>query len=161
MPAKPIDAAFILGIVLAVLSLMIFFNGSTVIMDYHKWIINGIIGVMINCILIFGAYTRNSTAILAWIILAILSYIGLVIIGILCIFIVFFDERLIRGHPEKELAMFFSLVFMVGTILFQIWTIIVAKNARKEIDAESSVESAVIQNCVASVTNKDAEPAMV
>ena len=138
MPAKPIDAAFILGIVLAVLSLMIFFNGSTVIMDYHKWIINGIIGVMINCILIFGAYTRNSKAILAWIILAILSYIVLVIIGSVVVIIVIFDEWR-PGRTERWLAFGFSFVFMVGTILFQIWTIIVAKNARKEIDAEPAM----------------------
>ena len=136
MPAKPIDAAFILGIVMAGCCLMIFFNGSTLmwnvemlkLVDYHLGIINGISAVMINCILIFGAYTRNSNAILAWIILAILSYIGLAIIGVLCVM----TGQIRIWKPEG----FFFIVFMVGTILFQIWTIIVAKNARKEIDAE-------------------------
>ena len=128
--AKNIDAAFILGIVLAALSLMIFFNGSTNVMDYHKWIINGIIGVMINCILIFGAYTRNSKALLVWIVLAILSYIGLAIIGILACY-----AFVVQGS-KKEIAVLVWIVFMVGTIPFLIWTIIVAKNARKEIDAE-------------------------
>ena len=32
------------------------------------------------------------------------------------------------------------IVFMIGIILFQIWTIIVAKNARKEIEAEYQFE---------------------
>ena len=136
--AKNIDAAFILGIVLAALSLMIFFNGSSAIMDYHKWIINGTIGVMINCILIFGAYTRNSKALLVWIILAILSYIGLAIIYILVLFAIE-DKNIVVMEWFKYEVVVVTMVFMVGTIPFLIWTIIVAKNARKEIDAEPAV----------------------
>ena len=122
--AKNIDAAFVLGIVLAVLSSIVCFSGSTLI-------INGIIGVIINCILIFGAHTRNSTAILVWMILAILSCIGLAIMGV---FVVIAIAHLYAGE-EQVVVVTVSIVFMIGTILFQIWTIIVAKNARKEIEA--------------------------
>ena len=125
--AKNIDAAFVLGIVLAVLSLTFCFNGS-------DGIFSGIIGVIMNCILIFGAHTRNSTAILVWMILAILSCIGLAIICFLGIIAI--DHIMGSGAGEEQFVVATVLiVFMIGIILVQIWTIIVAKDARKEIEA--------------------------
>ena len=121
--ATNVKAAFVLGIVLAVLSLIGCGNGS-------NGIINGIIGVIIHCILIFGAHTRNSTAILVWMVLAILSCIGYVILVVLGV-IAIADAG--AGAAAAGVVVF--IVFMVGIILFQIWTIIVAKNARKEIEA--------------------------
>ena len=116
--ATNVKAAFILGIVLAVLSLIGCGNGS-------NGIIKGIIDVIIHCILIFGAHTRNSTAILVWMVLAILSCIGYVILVVLGVIAI----------ADAGTAAVVFIVFMVGIILFQIWTIIVAKNARKEIEA--------------------------
>ena len=118
--ATNVKAAFVLGIVLAVLSLIGCGNGS-------NGIINGIIGVIIHCILIFGAHTRNSTAILVWMVLAILSCIGYVILVVLGVIAI--------ADAGAAGAGVVFIVFMVGIILFQIWTIIVAKNARKEIEA--------------------------
>ena len=75
--ATNVKAAFVLGIVLAVLS----FLGCAVKMQgaIHTGIISG----LIHCILVFGAHTRISTAILVLMVLAILSCIGLAIIAIL------------------------------------------------------------------------------
>jgi len=122
--ATNVKAAFVLGIVLAVLSLIGCGNGL-------NGIINGIIGVIIHCVLIFGAHTRNSTAILVWMVLAILSCIGYAILVVLGV-IVLGDFR--AGAGGDGLGVVFIPV-MIGIILFQIWTIIVAKNARKEIEA--------------------------
>ena len=122
--ATNVKAAFVLGIVLAVLSLIGCGNGS-------NGTINGIIGVIIHCVLIFGAHTRNSTAILVWMVLAILSCIGYAILVVLGV-IVLGDFR--AGAGGDGLGVVFIPV-MIGIILFQIWTIIVAKNARKEIEA--------------------------
>ena len=75
--ATNVKAAFVLGIVLAVLSGLSCFN------KVARAIANGIIGAVIHCILIFGAHTRNSTAMLIWMVLAILSCIGYAIFATL------------------------------------------------------------------------------
>ena len=126
--ATNVKAAFVLGIVLAVLSLIGCGNGS-------NGIINGIIGVIIHCVLIFGAHTRNSTAILVWMVLAILSCIGYAILAVLGVIAIAHAGAAVAAGG---VAVVF-IIFMIGIILFQIWTIIVAKNARKEIDAEPAM----------------------
>ena len=126
--ATNVKAAFVLGIVLAVLSLIGCGNGS-------NGIINGIIGVIIHCVLIFGAHTRNSTAILVWMVLAILSSIGYAILAVLGVIAIAHAGAAVAAGG---VAVVF-IIFMIGIILFQIWTIIVAKNARKEIDAEPAM----------------------
>ena len=75
--ATNVKAAFVLGIVLAVLS----FLGCAGKMQ--GVIAGGIMSGLIHCILVFGAHKRNSTAILVWMVLAILSCIGLAIMAIL------------------------------------------------------------------------------
>ena len=120
--ATNVKAAFILGIVLAVLSFL------ACVGKMQGVIASGIISGLIHCILVFGAHTRNSTAILVWMVLAILSCIGYVILVVLGV-IAIADA----GAAAAGVVVF--IVFMVGIILFQIWTIIVAKNARKEIEA--------------------------
>ena len=126
--ATNVKAAFVLGIVLAVLSLIGCFNG-------RDGIINGIIAAIIHCILIFGAHTRNRTAILVWMVLTILSCIGYAILAV-------FGVIAIAGHAgaagaagETLGVVIVFIVFMIGIILFQIWTIVIAKNARREIEA--------------------------
>jgi len=124
--ATNVKAAFVLGIVLAVLSLLGCGNGN-------NGIINGIIGGIIHCVLIFGAHTRNSTAILVWMVLAILSCIGDTILAVLGV-VEIAGAAGAEGEAQAVGAVIVFIVFMIGIILFQIWTIIVAKNARKEID---------------------------
>ena len=129
--ATNVKAAFVLGIVLAVLSLIGCGNGS-------NGIINAIFGVIIHCVLIFGAHTRNSTAILVWMVLAVLSCIGYAILTVLGVVAIARLNAYASAYSAAGDAVAFIVVFiviMIGMILFQIWTIIVAKNARKEIEA--------------------------
>jgi len=125
--ATYVKAAFVLGIVLAILSLVGCGNGS-------NGIINAIISVIIHCVLIFGAHTRNSTAILVWMVLAILSCIAYAILTILGVLVIAHAGAAGAGGDAVAGIVVF-IVIMIGIILFQIWTIIVAKNARKEIEA--------------------------
>ena len=60
-----VEASFVLGIVLAVLSILSCFGDKG----------NGIYGVLISGILIFGANQRNPTAILVWMVLTIIGVI--------------------------------------------------------------------------------------
>ena len=123
--ATNVKAAFVLGIVLAVLS----FLGCAG--EMQGVIAGGIISGLIHCILVFGAHTRNSTAILVWMVLAILSCIGYVILTVIGVIVVVH-----AGAAGAAVGVGVVLiVFMIGMILFQIWTIIIAKNARKEIEA--------------------------
>ena len=128
--ATNVKAAFVLGIVLAVLSLIGCFNG-------RDGIINGIIAAIIHCILIFGAHTRNRTAILVWMVLTILSCIGYAILTIFAVIaIAHAGAAGAAGAAGKAVGVVVVLiVFMIGIILFQIWTIVIAKNARREIEA--------------------------
>ena len=146
--ATNIKAAFVLGIVLAVLSALVSCFDIEVSIGwlylyFHKWqgsMAIGMISALMHCILIFGAHTRNKTAILVWIILAILACIGVAIIAILGVVAVAGVAAFAGAHagagaagPVAVVAVVF-IIFMIGIILFQIWTIIVAKNARKEIE---------------------------
>ena len=123
--ATNVKAAFVLGIVLAVLS----FLGCAGKMQ--GMIAGGLISGLIHCILVLGAHNRNSTAILVWMVLAILSCIGYAILAVLGVRAIAHASA--AGAAGKVAVVF--IVFMIGIILFQIWTIIVAKNARKEIEA--------------------------
>ena len=80
-----VRAAFVLGIIFIILGI-----GNCLINDedFHGYLYNnirGIIGVLINVPLVYGAHTRNSTAILIWIISAIVECICLLISTILSV----------------------------------------------------------------------------
>jgi len=144
--ATNVKAAFVLGIVLAVLSGLSCFDNS------EGALAIGIIGAVIHCILIFGAHTRNSTAILVWMVLAILDCIGIAIVAILGIIGIASGMSLgmSGGHMAGQVVgvavgfIVFWTVFCIGIILFQIWTIIVAKNARKEIETTTDNDSRIL-----------------
>merc|ERR1712172_370719 len=95
--AKNIKAAFVLGIVLAVLS---FLPGLPFFFAREEKIVGviGVIGVMTHCILIFGAHKRHSTAILVWMVLAILECILAYILAGLIFFL------LLLIHPMFEIV---------------------------------------------------------
>ena len=131
--AKNVEAAFVLGIVLAVLNflsclpLFCFAQNTETLVGISI----GVIGVMTHCILIFGAHKRHSTAILVWMVLAILECILAYILAGLIFFLL---QVLI--HPMFEIVAIF--IFISVYIILLIWTIIVAENARKEIKADGS-----------------------
>ena len=130
--AKNVEAAFVLGIVLAVLNFLsclpfCFAQNTEILVGISI----GVIGVMTHCILIFGAHKRHSTAILVWMVLAILECILAYILAGLIFFLL---NYLI--HPIFEIVAIF--IYVCVYIILLIWTIIVAENARKEIKADGS-----------------------
>ena len=118
-----LKAAFFLGIALAVLRLLSCGWVSTTA------IVIGIIGALIHGILIFGAHTRNSTAIVVWMVLACLANAGY---GWMAGSLIY----LIAKYPALVTALVYFWFFVFfGVIFFLIWTISVAKKARVEIEA--------------------------
>ena len=135
--ATNVKAAFVLGIVLAAQYVLIL-GLAILILLYHPvegtkiGIISGVIGVLIQCILIFGAHKRHRTAILVWMVLTILSCIYYAILAILGI--VGIGVGAAKGAAPIQIFMaFIPILFLIGYIILLSWTIDVAKKARKEI----------------------------
>ena len=77
--ATNIKAAFDLGLSLSIVSFLSCCTGD--LFD----VINGLAHGIIHWLLIFGAYKRQSTAILIWIVLAVISCIGYAIMVVILI----------------------------------------------------------------------------
>ena len=132
-----VQAAFVLGIVLTVLSIL------SCIADAYggvKSVTTGVIFAFINVTLIFGAYKRHITAILIWMILALIQCI---IYGIshsnLWLFLMDAktdicskDEFDYHCEASKSSLRAVAITAITMTIL-TIFTIFVATKARKEI----------------------------
>ena len=119
--ASNIKAAFVIGIVLAVLYTL---NIAISIYDTHFFgIITGFLGLVSASILAYGAHTRNAKAMLIYIGSAILIIISFIIQTMTL-------PVLIAVGADGAVA----IVYAVGVLIFDIWTIIVAKNAKKEIE---------------------------
>ena len=129
-----VQAAFVLGIILAVHSLVTCCG--------IKWyfIINGILGVLIHCILIFGAYFRHRIAIIVWLICAIINCIINLVVVILG-FLDFQIAPLVMG----SIYVVFS-VYLFGVIIFEIRIVIIANNAREEIEAGAQIPKSKVTN---------------
>jgi len=123
-----VKAAFVLGIIFVVFSL-VSCMGTDQYGGRLNNIISGIIAAVINGVLVYGAHTRNSTAILVWMILAIIQIIALVILAALLVFGIAYVGAV-------EITTLIPLIIFVVMILFMIWTVVVAKNARIEIKEE-------------------------
>ena len=96
--------------------------------------------MLIHCILIFGAYFRNRIGIIVWLICAIITCIinlVVVILGILD----FQKASLVMG----SIYVVFS-IYLFGVIIFEIWIIVVANNARKEIEAGDQIPKSKVTN---------------
>ena len=124
--ASNIKAAFVIGIVLAVLyalDILFLFKYGNIFS-----IVTGFLGVASASILAYGAHTRNSNAMLIYIgstIIMIILFIVMIIIGVVAL--------KIAGPP---IGLIIVVVISVLSIMFDIWTMFVAKNAKKEIEAE-------------------------
>ena len=147
-----IEATFALGI------LGLVFGGlSFAFLNYA-----GGIGIVASICYIFGAKSPNPTAILAGIILACIQCVGMIINAILLIVagtvVANFKSILSQsGHQNAILnqhaanigavqdtvgaLVIVGVVYTIGVIMFQIWTIIVANKARKEIDEGIRVQT--------------------
>ena len=131
-----LQAAFVLGIINLVLSCG-FFGFE----DY----VDGAIGIVVSIVLIVGAKAPNATALLVWMILACLQCVAMICVAIYGLVVgavvgaavaTSADQKPLDPDAKTVLgaAVILGVVYVVGVIMFQIWTIIVANKARKEID---------------------------
>ena len=157
--ASNIKTAFVIGIVLAVLytlKIAISFYEANIFS-----IITGFLGLVSASILAYGAHTRNAKAMLIYIgsaILIIILFIVETVLGIVeveaCNDFQGTNQTDIidwgannqtdtndyhicsiaagAGGAVGKGIVVFAVVYAVGVIIFDIWTIIVAKNAKKE-----------------------------
>jgi len=97
-------------------------------------ILLAIYGMLVSGLLIFGAKKRDPTAILIWMVFAILGLVVLIAVAVLAN-MVGLPFIFITSHPEMFTnTMIIIFDILIGAcILFEIWTINVAKRARKEI----------------------------
>ena len=178
--ASNIKAAFIQGIILAVLSLfdtiLLVFSGTLykspkifpwALAEYE--IITGFLVIVSALILIYGAYTRNSKVMQIYMVSAILVIILMIVSTVLLIKVFCgvneFENDMSKkvkeackdpsaqNHPsfsdyqgcldfgmglyksnKETVAGIFGIIITVGVIIFDIWTVIVAKNAKKEME---------------------------
>jgi len=124
------QAAFVMGIIFVVLNIV----GVILGRGDAKNIVAGLIFVVINAVLIYGAHTSNSTAILVWMVLGgIQAAVDCIYIILLIIYVV-----TLGAHAGQFGAVIGVIVVMI--ILYAIlvgviiWTIVIAKRARQEID---------------------------
>ena len=123
--ASNIKAAFVIGIVLAVLytlNIAISFYNTEIFS-----IITGFLGLVSASILAYGAHTRNAKAMLI--------YIGsatLIIIFFIAQTMALTGALTIGAFADETVGKGIAVVYNVGVIIFDIWTIIVARNAKKE-----------------------------
>ena len=135
-----VKAAYVSGIIFIVfwvLTILIkIFDGSDIIGQSHRILfktIEGIICILINGLLVYGAHARNSAALLVWIVLAVIESVYLCLIVILFSLVPFAK---INGAQIPDWVWVIYVIYVAayfGIFLFTILTIIVAKNARKEI----------------------------
>ena len=123
-----VKASYVIGIVIAILSVVLCF-GVGVGFGFNLLLSVPILLIFLaSLVQIYGGYKRNSTAILIWMVFAIILLIGVVILAIigLVIIIIDFDSDII--------------ILTVSGISFAIflgWSIHVVKNARNEIELDS------------------------
>ena len=161
-----IKAAKILGIILAVLyGLGIVYDFTRPLTKGNIFsIVSGFLGLASALILAYGGFTRNSKAMQIYIYSTIFLIILFIALAIWAV--VYAKEELINQTCNKYrdngtsnyqecltainlmiayddvlqtarvTGLIFVVVIAVATILFNIWTIFVAKNAKKEIEAE-------------------------
>ena len=121
-----VKAAYVIGIIFAILSVVLCFGvgfGFDLLLSVPILLI-----FLASLVLIYGGYKRNRTAILIWMVFAIILLIGVVILAIagLVIIIIDFNSDII--------------ILTVSGISFAIflgWSIHVVKNARNEIELDS------------------------
>jgi len=151
--ASNIKAAKIIGIILAVLYALNAIFSITMVDTFE--IITCCLGLVSASILAFGAHTRNSRAMLIYmggaILIIILNIVGAVLTIKSSVSEACSDFRGTNQTDAFDLGttnqtdisdyqvcgtafVGFAVVIGVGFILFDIWTIIVAKNAKKEIE---------------------------
>jgi len=137
--ATNVKAAFVWGIIFVIFSLLSCI-GTDADGGCLSHIIVGIVLALINGILVYGAHARNTTAILVWIILAIIECVFYAIIGVIVVGHLIIFNRYYFGHDVDAMLLLTPIILVVlisAVVMINIWVIIVAKNARLEIREEN------------------------
>ena len=96
--------------------------------------VGGLIFAVVNAVLIFGAHTSNSTAILVWMVLGGIEA-AVDIIYIILLIVAAVSLGAYAGQFGTAIGVIVAMIIiyaiLVGAI---IWTIVIAKRARQEID---------------------------
>ena len=144
-----IQASILNGIVSVVwnlLSLVVTLNFWLIVeYQYPMGLATGIFGTLVSAILIFGAKQQNPTAILVWIVLAIIG-VGLLLASVILAIhdVVILVGNIKEDYNTERLLLYcwndsfrtycsLNIILSGALILFQIWSIIVAKRTREEI----------------------------
>ena len=143
--ATNLEHARVLSIIGCILSGLITIMGCLRLSQDNNGLLDlapGIVGFLVSALLVFGAHSRNRTAILVWMYLAIIDFIlDIVIAGVTIKFLI--DVKEASGHfepfgpieiPTPNIAgAVVAVIILIGKMIFSIWTIIVAIFATKEI----------------------------
>jgi len=119
-----------MGIIFVVLNIVGVILGK----NATQYIATGLIFAVINGVLIFGAHTSNSTAILVWMVLGGIEAV------IHCIFIILLIIHAVNlgayaGQFGTAIGVIVAMIIIYAIIVgVIIWTIVIAKRARQEID---------------------------
>ena len=104
---------------------------SITFIPIYSGIFGGIAGALIHGVLILGAHCRSSCTILVWIIFAWMDLIYAFYVGINSVILL---TKTHETNEENRFGQFILGVFYaVVNIIFVLWTILVAKSARREI----------------------------
>ena len=155
-----VKRALVFGIVFLVLDII--HGASAMLRSNAEWhsinmsktqiIVSAVLGALFNGILVFGAKQRNSTAILIWIVLAIMRVIYFAVADILVIIAISgningYDDY---GYPTYDSGLAtvaFSIAFAFTIHLFlYIRAFVVAIYARREIQNGGITEQGVVYN---------------
>ena len=128
-----VEASFVLGIILVFLNLLSFL-GLIIWQWPWQYILLGIFGALVSGVLMFGAKKRNHTAILIWMVFAIIGVVCLTVVIGFCL-LYFMVPADVKSHGGNIATVY--LILVTGALLsFEIWAIIVAKRARDEMKGE-------------------------
>jgi len=124
------QAAFVMGIIFVVLNIV----GVIVGRNDPKLLVGGLIFAVVNAVLIFGAHTSNSTAILVWMVLGgIQAAVDCIYIILLIIYVVTLGAH--AGQFGAVIGVIVVMIILYAILVGAIiWTIVIAKRAREEID---------------------------
>ena len=104
---SPLKYAKVLSIVLVLLSFLVCLGANTRDEQGKTKIAEGISMILINGILVFGAFRSNSKAILIWMILAIVGFC----FGLAVVVFMVFNEIKKGGKFSEDIMIFLSIFF--------------------------------------------------
>ena len=130
--ATYVKTAFVLGVVMASLNLLVCLGG--LMFGELSFIMTGIVGALICGILIYGAHARKGQVILVFMIITAVEFIVFTIMDAFDIDARIKEARATKKTNEVSIIIGSYVFGYLVTTAFYGFTLIVARNARKEVD---------------------------